>query len=138
MGTRKIKFHIPHAGYGFCAVIWLKHNDVIAFGLDNDAPGNNGSARIFRDDTPEVDTVNDEVWRAARDAVQAKLGIVNDLVHAGMPWAALTTCKNSATLLGAIIEAADQRLRDVLPRRRPEPPLTGGPAARAWSRESSK
>jgi hypothetical protein len=46
-------------------------------------------------------------------ALSPVVEIVNALLHGGVPWGALASCRNSATLIGALIEAAEIRRAEV-------------------------
>jgi hypothetical protein len=136
---QKLRFMVAHRGLSFPCIGWLHGEDrrLVALGLDNASPGNSGAPRVWRAGDATVQSEPD--WRAAREEISMKILALNELLHSGMPWEAMLSCRHSPGAIGSIIEAAEIRRQEMKRvRHEPNPPLSGGPAARAWSRESSK
>ena len=51
---------------------------------------------------------------AARVELAQVIGFLNSLIDAGLPWSALATCRASRGVIGALVEAADNRLTEVM------------------------
>lgn len=60
--------------------------------------------RMFPDGLPNLDVIDrcQTVVRAVRD----KIGTLNDLMHAEMPFDALASCRRSPGLFGAVLDPA--------------------------------
>jgi hypothetical protein len=129
-----MKFPVVHLGFTFPVVAYVdeRAGDVRAFEMGRDVPRSQPRLvqRFFRDETSEIDRTRD--YTRAYDELRSRLETLTDLIHAGLTWNALLSCQQGSGLFGVIISAAAQHIR------LPHPPLTGGPQARAWSRESSK
>jgi hypothetical protein len=102
-----IRFYVPHRGFSYPCIFWLKGSERIsAIDINRDAM----RARLIRQSGEIEEAAQD--WEAGRAELSAKLTFLTDLLHCGLPWAALITCRNSAGLFGSIIEAAEARRQE--------------------------
>lgn len=123
--SNKLRLYVTHRGFSYPLVAWMRNEErIVAIALDNESDGRDlvQPPRVLRDTSTEVFLADrDQRWREGRAEVAAKCELLTDLLHTGLEWRALVTCKNSPSLFGIIISATEaRRIGATRPWRRPQ------------------
>lgn len=96
----QVRFQVPINGRGYTMVAMRglmkdKREGLHSFGL---AGYSVDGVHLARDRARLIEAAN----------------LLNKLIDSGMPWSALATCRHGGGTLGALIEAADNRLAEIV------------------------